>query len=159
MTHFFSVPIPIPLLVLFFYFFNVLTPSQFIIYSYPKVFCFVVKFQWFSINIYIKCSWSWLEVDFLHVDKHQSSLQVDCNTLGIKIFYKVILSLLMGMFSILKVYTQSKTFAISLQYLKNKVRNGVHFLNADKHQNFSKLALSFSMEVATHAQSTQNRKF
>ena len=37
------------------------------------------------------------EVDFLHADKHQSLLQVDVNTLGIKDFYKMILSLLMGM--------------------------------------------------------------
>ena len=29
------------------------------------------------------------EVDFLHVDKHQSFLQVDFNTLGIKVFSKV----------------------------------------------------------------------
>ena len=31
------------------------------------------------------------EVDFLHADKHQSGLQVDFNTLGTKIGYKVIL--------------------------------------------------------------------
>ena len=37
------------------------------------------------------------EGDFLHADKHQSSLQVDFNTLGINVFYKVILSLLTGM--------------------------------------------------------------
>ena len=37
------------------------------------------------------------EVDFLHADKHQSFLQVDFNTLGIKVSYKVVLSLLMGM--------------------------------------------------------------
>ena len=37
------------------------------------------------------------EVDFLHADKHQSFLQVDFNTLSIKVFYNVILSLLMGM--------------------------------------------------------------
>ena len=37
------------------------------------------------------------EVDFLHVDKHQRSLQVDFNTLDIKVSYKVILSLLIGM--------------------------------------------------------------
>ena len=37
------------------------------------------------------------EVDFLHANKHQSSLQVEFDTLGIKIFYKVILSLLMEM--------------------------------------------------------------
>ena len=35
------------------------------------------------------------EVDFLHADKHQSFLQVDFNTLGIKDSYKLILSLLM----------------------------------------------------------------
>ena len=29
------------------------------------------------------------EVDFLHADKHQSFLQVDFNTLGIKFSYKV----------------------------------------------------------------------
>ena len=37
------------------------------------------------------------EADFLHVDKHQSLLQVDFNNLGIKDAYKVILSLLLGM--------------------------------------------------------------
>ena len=37
------------------------------------------------------------EVDFLHEDKHQSFLQVYFNTLGIKVLYKVILPLLMGM--------------------------------------------------------------
>ena len=37
------------------------------------------------------------EVDLLHAEKHQSFLQVDLNTLGIKDFYKVIPSLLMGM--------------------------------------------------------------
>ena len=30
------------------------------------------------------------EVDFRDVDKHQSFLQVDFNTFGIKVFYKVI---------------------------------------------------------------------
>ena len=37
------------------------------------------------------------EVDFLHVDKHQSFLQVDFNTLGIKVSYKVMLLLLIDM--------------------------------------------------------------
>ena len=47
------------------------------------------------------------EVDFLHVDKHQSSLQVDFNTLGIKVSYKVVLlSLLLGMIKHSQ-YTQS----------------------------------------------------
>ena len=96
------------------------------------------------------------EVDFLHADKHQSFLQVDFNILGIKVFYKI-LSLLMDMIQHSQS-TQSNKFAISLQYLKKEVRNGVHFLHADKHQNFYKLALSFLMEVARHVQSTQNRK-
>ena len=54
--------------------------------------------------------------------------------------------------------TQSNKFAISLQYLKKEVKNGVHFLHADKHQSFYKMALSFLMEVVRHVQSTQNRK-
>ena len=54
--------------------------------------------------------------------------------------------------------TQSNKSAISLQYLKKEIRNGVHFLHADKHQSFYKLALSFWMEVARHVQSTQSRK-
>ena len=66
------------------------------------------------------------ESDFLHADKHQSFLQVDLNTLGIKVSYKVILSLLMGMIKHSKS-TQSNKFAMSLQYLKKQVRNGVHF--------------------------------
>ena len=52
------------------------------------------------------------EVDFLHADKHQSFLQVDFNTLGIKDSYKLILSLLMCMIKDLQS-TQSNKFAIS----------------------------------------------
>ena len=55
------------------------------------------------------------EVIFLHADKHQSGLQVDFNTLSTNVSYKVILSLLMSMISILKVLkVQSlQIFAIS----------------------------------------------
>ena len=59
-------------------------------------------------------------------------LQVDFNPFGIKVFYKVILSLLMGMIKYSQS-TQSNKFAISLQYLKKEVRNGVYFLHADKY--------------------------
>ena len=55
--------------------------------------------------------------------------------------------------------TQSNTFAMFLRHFKKEVRNGVHFLHADKHQNFSKLALSFLMEADRHFQSIQIRKF
>ena len=44
--------------------------------------------------------------------------------------------------------TQSNKFAISLQNFKIEVRDGVHFLHANEHQSFYKLALSFLMEVA-----------
>ena len=54
--------------------------------------------------------------------------------------------------------TQSNKFAISSQYLKKEVRDGVHFLPADKHQSFYKLALLYLMEVARHVQSNQDRK-
>ena len=61
------------------------------------------------------------EVEFLHADKNESLQQVDFNTLGIKVSYKVILSLLMGMIKYSQS-TQSNKFAISLQYLKNELR-------------------------------------
>ena len=54
--------------------------------------------------------------------------------------------------------TQSNKFGISLQYLKEELSDGVHFLHADKHQNFYKVALLFFMKVIRHVQSTQNRK-
>ena len=41
------------------------------------------------------------EVDFLNTDKYQSLLQVGFNTLGIKVFHRVILSLLMGIIDII----------------------------------------------------------
>ena len=63
------------------------------------------------------------DVDFLHADK--SFLQAEFNTLGTKVSYKVILSL-MDMIRHAQI-TQSNKFAISLQYLRKEVKNGVHF--------------------------------
>ena len=90
-----------------------------------------------------------------------------CMQINIKLSYKLISTLwtskfptrlsLMGIIKHSQI-TQSNKFAISLQYLKKEVRDGVHFLHANKHQSFYKLALSFLMEVARHVQSTQNRK-
>ena len=60
------------------------------------------------------------EVDFLHAVKRQSFLQVDLITLSIKVFCKVILSLLMGMIKHSQS-AQSNKLAIALQYLKNEV--------------------------------------
>ena len=89
----------------------------------------------------------------MHADKNKRLLQVDFNTLGIKVSNKVIL-LLMGKIKH-SYHTQSNKFSISLQYLKKEVNNGVHFLHADKHQSFYKLALLFLVEVVRHIQSTQ----
>ena len=75
------------------------------------------------------------EVDFSHADKYRSSLQLYFNTLGIKVSYKMILSLLMEMIKHSQS-TQINKFATFLQYLKNEVRDGVHFLHLDKHQSF-----------------------
>ena len=52
------------------------------------------------------------------------------NTWGIKVSYKVILSLLMGMIKHSQS-TQSNKLAISLQYLKKEVRGEVQFLCTD----------------------------
>ena len=60
------------------------------------------------------------EGDFLHADKHESFLQVDFNTLSIKVFYNVIISLLIGMIKHSQS-TQSNKLATALQYLTNKV--------------------------------------
>ena len=57
------------------------------------------------------------EVAFLHADKHQSFLKISFNALGIKVSYKVILSLLMGMVKLSQI-TQNNKWAIYLQYLK-----------------------------------------
>ena len=87
------------------------------------------------------------KVDFLHVDKHQSFLQVDFNTLDFKDVYKVILSLLLGMIKHSQS-TQIIGLQISLQYLKKEDMKGGYFLHAAEHQSFYKLGLLFLMEVA-----------
>ena len=74
-------------------------------------------------------------------EKKSQKLQVDFNTLGIKVSSKAILSSLMGMINHSQ-RTQSKKFAISLQYLKKEVRSGLY------HQRFYKLPLSFLIEEA-----------
>ena len=97
------------------------------------------------------------DVHFSHADKHQSFGKIDINTLGMNVSCKVILSMLMGMIK-QSQNPQNNKFAISLQYVEKEVRNDVHFLHAEKHQSFYKLALSFSMEVAKQVQNTRNRK-
>ena len=80
------------------------------------------------------------EVEFLHADKHQNFLQVYFTTLVVKVSYSLVLSLLMDMIKYSQ-NTQINKFAISLQYLKKEVREGVHFMHLDKHQSFYKLTL------------------
>ena len=78
-------------------------------------------------------------------------------TLVIKVSCKTLLSLLMGMIKH-SGSTQSNKIVISFKYLKKGVRNGVHFLNADKHQSFYKLALLFWMKGTRHVEGIQNRE-
>ena len=54
-----------------------------------------------------------MKLIFWHANKHQSFLQVDFNTLGIKVSYQVILPLLMRMIKYSQS-TQSNKFAISI---------------------------------------------
>ena len=68
----------------------------------------------------------------LHANKHHSFLQIDFNTLGITVSYKVILSLLMAMIKHSQG-TQSN--------LDKEVRNGVHFLHEDKHLKFLQVGI------------------
>ena len=68
---------------------------------------------------------------FFHANRHQGFLQVDFSALGIKVSYKVMLLLVIGMIKDSQS-AQSNKFAISLQYLKKEVRSGVHFLHEDK---------------------------
>ena len=107
----------------------------------------------------------------MHVDKHQTFLQVDFNALDTNFSYKVILSLLIGMIKHFQS-TQSNKFAISLQYLKKEDKDDVDFLHVDKHQSFLQVdlnvleiklshkgILSLLMGMIKHSQSTQSNKF
>ena len=69
------------------------------------------------------------EVDFLHADKHK----INFSTLGIKVSYKLILSLLMGT---IKHSQSSPSLQYLLLFLKNDVRDDVYFWLADQHQRF-----------------------
>ena len=87
----------------------------------------------------------------MHINKHQSFLQVDFNTLDIKVSYKRILSLLMDMIKHSQS-TQSDEFAISLQYLKKEVKNGVQFLHPDIHLQVGIVALDGSGQICAKHQ-------
>ena len=99
-----------------------------------------------------------MKLIFLHVDKHEVNqvCKLISTLCGSNFPTSWYCHYWWAQSSILKVLKVT-----SLQYLYNKsekeVRDEVYFLHADKHQSFYKLALSFLMEVARHAQSTQNR--
>ena len=61
------------------------------------------------------------EVDFLRADKHQNFLEVDFSTLGNKVSYKVVLSLLMGMIG--QVTSLQCLYNISKRKLTTKLFN------------------------------------
>ena len=98
------------------------------------------------------------EVDFLHVGKYESLLQIDN-------------MILMGIVKHSQSFQNSK-FTMSLQYLKKEVRDEVDFLHVDKHQSFLqvdfntlgikdayKVILSLLLGMIKHSQSTQSNKF
>ena len=55
--------------------------------------------------------------------------------------------------------TQNNNFMISLQYLKENVKDGVDFSLLKIVKHFFKVILSFLMCVTRHAQNNQNKKF
>ena len=55
--------------------------------------------------------------------------------------------------------TQFNKFAMSLQYLKENMKEKTDFLTIDKHQMLFKLIILLYVCVARHAQITQNNKF
>ena len=80
-------------------------------------------------------------------------LQINTN-----IFYKLIVSLWMCMTRHAQS-TQNNNFIISLQYLKENVKDGVDFSLLIIVKRFFKVILSFLMCVTRHAQIIQNKKF
>ena len=104
------------------------------------------------------------EVDFLHGIRHESFLKVDSMIFdGDGQTFPKFLSFPTSWYQHFDIVINDGhdcqiLKVTSLQYLKKEVRDGVHFLQADKHQSFYKLALLFLMEKARHVQSTQNWK-
>ena len=82
-----------------------------------------------------------------------------CLQINTKVFYKVIESLWMCIARHAQS-TKTNKFALSLQYLKENMKNEVHFSCMQINiKSFIKLILSFEMCVAGHAQITQNNFF
>ena len=104
------------------------------------------------------------EVDFLHGIRHESFLKVDSMIFdGDGQTFPKFLSFPTSWYQHFDIVINDGhdcqiLKVTSLQYLKKEVRDRVHFLQADKHQSFYKLALLFLMEKARHVQSTQNWK-
>ena len=104
------------------------------------------------------------EVDFLHGVRHESFLKIDSMIFdGDGQTFPKFLSFPTSWYQHFDIVINDGhdcqiLKVTSLQYLKKEVRDRVHFLQADKHQSFYKLALLFLMEKARHVQSTQNWK-
>ena len=79
------------------------------------------------------------------------------STLGFKVSYQTMLLLLMSLIHSQSIQNNKYKYTQSIfKSCLKKVRNGVHFLQAHKHQRFCNFPLLFLMEVAIHVQSTQN---
>ena len=75
-----------------------------------------------------------------------------------KSFYQLVVSLWLCM-ARHSQSTQNNNFIISLQYLKENVKDGVDFSLLIIIKRFFKVILPFLMRVARHVQITRNRKF
>ena len=96
------------------------------------------------------------EVDFLHVDKHESLLQIDA----------IILVEMVKHFQ----SSQNSKFAMSLQYLKEEVRDEIFCMQVNIKVSYelisalyirisNRVIVSFLMAVIKHFQSIQSNKF
>ena len=81
-----------------------------------------------------------VKVDSLHADKHESLLQIDT-------------MILMGIIKHSQS-SQNSRFAISLQYLKQEVRDEVNFLHGDKHQSFRQVDFNTLVSIILRADIT-----
>ena len=81
-----------------------------------------------------------------------------CLQVNAKIFYKFTVSVWVCIARRAQI-TQSKTFAISLQYLKKGLNDEVDVLHAGKHGTLLQIDTMILMEMVKHSQSYQNSKF
>ena len=112
---------------------------------------FAISLQYLKVMKLIFCMQ--ISMKDCYAGKHQSFLQVDFNTWGIKVSCKVILSLLMAWSSILNVFKVTSLQCLYNISKKKKLGMEFIFLHADQHQSFWKIVFLFLQlrKIATTA--------